>query len=116
MNTHLHVLEGYTGLYRVWKSETLRSKLAELIEIMLEHILDSNGKHFHLFMDEEWQVKSEHISFGHDIEGSWLLYEAAEVLGDEALLERVRKVSLSMAEAALTEGERRTAESGMRQI
>ncbi|MFD1908672.1 AGE family epimerase/isomerase [Paenibacillus rhizoplanae] len=104
MNTHLHVLEGYTGLYRVWKSETLRCKLAELIETMLEHILDSDDKHFHLFMDEEWQVKSAHISFGHDIEGSWLLYEAAEVLGDEALLERVRKATLSMAEAALTEG------------
>ncbi|MBP2115407.1 AGE family epimerase/isomerase [Paenibacillus silagei] len=104
MNTHLHVLEGYTGLYRVWKSELLRNKLAELIETMLEHILDSDGKHFHLFMDEEWRVKSELISFGHDIEGSWLLYEAAETLGDEELLGRVRKASLSMAEAALAEG------------
>ncbi|MEK4517617.1 AGE family epimerase/isomerase [Paenibacillus sp. FSL H8-0122] len=104
MNTHLHVLEGYTGLYRVWKSEVLGHKLAELIETMLEHILDSDGKHFHLFMDEEWRVKSELISFGHDIEGSWLLYEAAETLGDEELLGRVHKASLSMAEAALAEG------------
>ncbi|WP_340026780.1 AGE family epimerase/isomerase [Paenibacillus sp. FSL K6-1096] len=104
MNTHLHVLEGYTGLYRVWKSELLRSKLAELIGTMLDHILDADGRHFHLFMDEEWQVKSELISFGHDIEGSWLLYEAAELLGDKALLGRVRKAALSMAEAALAEG------------
>lgn len=104
MNTHLHVLEGYTGLYRVWKSELLRNKLAELIETMLDHILDADGKHFHLFMDDAWQVKSEHISFGHDIEGSWLLYEAAEVLGDDALLERARKAALSMAEAVLAEG------------
>ncbi|WP_238654185.1 AGE family epimerase/isomerase [Paenibacillus piscarius] len=104
MNTHLHVLEGYTGLYRVWKSEVLRNKLAELIETMLDHILDADGRHFHLFMDEAWRVKSAHISFGHDIEGSWLLYEAAEVLGDTALLERTRKVALSMAEAVLAEG------------
>ncbi|MBW4084361.1 AGE family epimerase/isomerase [Paenibacillus sp. S150] len=104
MNTHLHVLEGYTGLYRVWKSDELGASLAELIETMLEHIVDADGRHFHLFLDDEWHVKSESISFGHDIEGSWLLVEAAEVLGDEALLQRVRKVALSMAEAVLAEG------------
>ncbi|WP_020428266.1 AGE family epimerase/isomerase [Paenibacillus riograndensis] len=104
MNTHLHVLEGYTGLYRVWKSEELKSKLAELIETMLDHIIDADGKHFYLFLDEEWHVKSQSISYGHDIEGSWLLVEAAEVLGDEALLQRVRKVAVSMAEAVLAEG------------
>ncbi|KAI7257695.1 hypothetical protein KC345_g10730 [Hortaea werneckii] len=104
MNTHLHVLEGYTGLYRVWKSEELRVKLAELIEVMLLHIIDNEGKHFHLFLDEEWTIKSDHISYGHDIEGSWLLAEAAEVLGDEELLHRVRTVALSMAEATLAEG------------
>lgn len=104
MNTHLHVLEGYTGLYRVWKSEELRIKLAELIHVMLDHIIDSDGRHFHLFLDEAWNVKSDHISYGHDIEGSWLLFEAAEVLGDEELLHRVRTVALSMAEATLAEG------------
>ncbi|UQZ35686.1 N-acyl-D-glucosamine 2-epimerase [Paenibacillus sp. PK3_47] len=104
MNTHLHVLEGYTGLYRVWQTEELRVKLAELIDTMIDHIIDDKGEHFLLFMDEEWNVKSEIISYGHDIEGSWLLVEAAEVLGDEELLERVRKVAVSMAEAALNEG------------
>ncbi|WP_438495834.1 AGE family epimerase/isomerase [Paenibacillus sp. IHBB 3054] len=104
MNTHLHVLEGYTGLYRVWKSEELKVKLSRLIETMLDHIIDGEGKHFHLFLDEEWHVKSELVSYGHDIEGSWLLVEAAEVLGDEKLLQRVRTVALSMAEAALEEG------------
>ncbi|AIQ51626.1 AGE family epimerase/isomerase [Paenibacillus sp. FSL R7-0331] len=104
MNTHLHVLEGYTGLYQVWKSEELRVKLAELINTMLDHIVDDQDRHFHLFMDEEWHIKSDITSYGHDIEGSWLLVEAAEVLGDEALLERVRKVAVTMAEAVLAEG------------
>ncbi|MEK4343578.1 AGE family epimerase/isomerase [Paenibacillus sp. FSL P4-0184] len=104
MNTHLHVLEAYTGLYRVWKSEELASTLAELILTMLDHIIDNEGKHFHLFLDEAWNVKSDIISYGHDIEGSWLLVEAAEILGEEKLLQRVRTVAISMAEAVLAEG------------
>ncbi|WP_246552700.1 AGE family epimerase/isomerase [Paenibacillus tritici] len=104
MNTHLHILEAYTGLYRVWKSEELKNKLYELIEVMLDHIIDQAGEHFHLFFDEEWHVKSDTLSYGHDIEGSWLLVEAAEVLGDERLFQRVRARAVTMAEAVLAEG------------
>jgi len=104
MNTHLHVLEGYTNLYRVWPSVELKLALRELIEITVEHIVDRETGHFKLFFDEQWTNKSDHISYGHDIEGSWLLHEAAEVLGDQELLARVKLVAIQMAEAALLEG------------
>lgn len=104
MNTHLHVMEAYTNLYRIWPTEQLGSKLAELIEITIEHIVDQQSGHFKLFFDEEWNSQSQHISYGHDIEGSWLLVEAAEVLGDSALLEETKKVALQMAEAVLNKG------------
>ncbi|WP_438432171.1 AGE family epimerase/isomerase [Gorillibacterium sp. sgz500922] len=104
MNTHLHVLEGYTNLYRVWPSESLRRSLKELIEVTLRYIVDDNTGHFLLFFDDEWHVKGGHVSYGHDIEGSWLLVEAAEVLGDEELTEQVKKVAVHMAEATLKEG------------
>jgi len=104
MNTHLHVLEAYTNLYRVWKTEELEKKHKELIEVTIDHIVDPNTAHFKLFFNDEWESKTGHISYGHDIEGSWLLYEAAEVNGDPALLARVKDVAIKMAEATLNEG------------
>ena len=100
MNTHLHILEGYTGLYRVWKDDTLRRRLVELCEIFMDKIVRPDG-HLGLFFDEDWRSQSETVSFGHDIEASWLLCETAELLGDPALLSRVRSCCARIATAAL---------------
>ncbi|MBO4470074.1 MAG: AGE family epimerase/isomerase [Bacteroidales bacterium] len=79
MNTHLHILEAYTGLYRVWKDSLLHDHLANLIRLFLDKIIQPNG-HLGLFFDEDWNLHGQMQSFGHDIETSWLLVEAAEVL------------------------------------
>lgn len=99
MNTHLHILEPYTNLYRVWKDETLALRLRELIRIFLDRILNEDG-HLGLFFDENWNSKSQAVSYGHDIEASWLLHEAALVLGDAELLKEVERVVPRIAEAA----------------
>jgi len=100
MNTHLHILEAYTNLYRVWKDSVLERQLKNLIEIFLDHIIDTENAHLNLFFDEDWQCKSTLHSFGHDIEASWLLEEAALVLGDEVTLRRVQAATLRIANAA----------------
>jgi cellobiose epimerase len=103
MNSHLHVLEAYTNLYRIWKEPRVEQRLRELIQLFLERILDPRTFHFHHFFDEAWRVRSDTYTFGHDIEGSWLLCEAAEVLGDDPLLEGLRAVAVRMAETVLNE-------------
>ncbi|MBP1640845.1 MAG: bfce [Bacteroidetes bacterium] len=99
MNTHLHILEPYTNLYRVWPTLELKSSLKNLIELFLDKILAPSG-HLQLFFDEKWINKKSILSYGHDIEASWLLYEAAVVLGEADLTERVIAVIPSIVEAA----------------
>ena len=57
-----------------------------------------------LHFTADWRSLTSHVSYGHDIEASWLLVEAAEVLGDEALLDEVRQLSHHMAQTAYDEG------------
>jgi mannobiose 2-epimerase len=104
MNTHLHILEAYTNLYRVWPNKKLQKQLRNLIEIFTEKIIDKTTNSFNLFFDESWFSKSEISSFGHDIEGTWLLYEAAEVLNDKALIVNIEDVILKMIDQVAKNG------------
>lgn len=104
MNNHLHVLEAYANLLRVWPDRLVAERLREVVDLFRQHILDSRQAHFRHFFDEAWTPKSDSYTFGHDIEGSWLLCEAAEVLGDRSLLSEVRTIAVTMARAVLQEG------------
>ena len=100
MNTHLHILEPYANLYRVWKDPRLERQLRNLIELFIKKILNGTTYHLDLFFDDDWTVKDEIISYGHDIEASWLIHEAALVLGDKALLKEVEHIIRHIAMAA----------------
>lgn len=103
MNTHLHVMEAYTNLYRVWPDKRLAERLKKLIELFLDKITDAGTSHLICFMDINWNRTSTVDSYGHDIEASWLLTEAAGLLDDPVLMARVKEMSIKIANAA-TEG------------
>jgi mannobiose 2-epimerase len=104
MNTHLHILEAYTSLLRAWDDGDLRESLRALMRTMLHRILNPDTHRLSLFFDRAWHSLSDHVSYGHDIEASWLLVEAAEVLGDPDLLAQARKAAVQMAYATLEQG------------
>jgi cellobiose epimerase len=103
-NVHLHLMEAYTALLQVWPDPGLRANLREIVGVMLDRILDPANHHLRLFLDADWTPRSTTISFGHDIEASRLLPEAAAALGDKALEARCRTIALQMARATLDEG------------
>jgi mannobiose 2-epimerase len=109
MNTNLHVLEAYTNLLMACKAANapqtgrVREALAALLAVTLEKIIDRD--HFELFFYNDWQSltsmepQKQFISYGHDIEGSWLLYEAALALGDESIVKEVKNTAQAIANA-----------------
>ena len=104
MNTHIHVMEAYSTLSLVWDDPRPRARLRAVLELLLDRFVNPKTGHLILFCDEGWHSLSRDISYGHDIETSWLLCEAAETVGDPALIARAEAVALRMAGAVLSEG------------
>ncbi len=100
MNTHLHIMEAYANLYRVSKDKFVGERLRNLVNIFLGKIIDSKRYHLICFLDRNWKPVGSIDSYGHDIESSWLLYEAADLLGDPELTAKVKEVSIRIADAA----------------
>jgi len=103
-NSHIHILEGYTNLLRLWPDHGLHQRLHALVELTMTRILNPRTHHLVLFMQDDWTPIGDEISYGHDIELSWLLVEAAEVLGDPVLLTRARQEAVAIAQVTDAEG------------
>lgn len=105
MNTHLHVLEAWTTLYRAWPDAGLRQRMEELLRLFCERMVDPDRAVLHHYFAADWRVLSDTYTYGHNIEAAWLLCEAAEALEDRAWQGRIRTLAVRMAEAVLAEGQ-----------
>ncbi|MBC7875423.1 MAG: AGE family epimerase/isomerase [Ferruginibacter sp.] len=99
-NTHLHIIEAYANLYAVWPDTRVLDSIKHLLDVFDQHIIDSQTFHLRLFMDEDWNVKSSLISYGHDIEAAWLLLQCAEICVNTNYPAQFEDLSSKMAEAA----------------
>lgn len=102
MNTHLHIIEPYTNLLRVWNNNELREATENLLNLFLNKIVLPNRRgHMGLFFDDMWNLADGGIiSYGHDIEASWLLLETAQVINNPTLTERTLAATGRIADAA----------------
>jgi len=97
MNTHLHIVEAYANLYKVWKNDALKNTIVQLLETIGTHFINPENWHLKLFFDENWIENPDVISYGHDIEAAWLLLWCAEVIEDEKLIQNYKKYAVEMA-------------------
>lgn len=98
MNTHLHILEAYAGYYKVTKDKLAGKRLKEILELFINKIIRPSG-HLGIFFDKNFNERESSkaiCSFGHDIEASWLLWEAAEILDDKEILQKMKLLSVKM--------------------
>jgi mannobiose 2-epimerase len=84
-NTHLHMLEALTALYRSWPEPLVRQRLAELVQINTNTVRHPD---FPCNVDgwrPDWRVVEApgnlRASYGHDIECAWLTLDATRALG-----------------------------------
>lgn len=103
MNTHIHVLEAYTNLYKAWPNEKLKARLHNLLEVHFNNIYDQESKFLHVFFDKEWNSLLNVKSFGHDIEASWLMDETIKTLAldNDEYLKMVVDIAYNIADYAI---------------
>ncbi len=82
MNTHIHLLESFTELFRAWPDPTLRARLAELLAIVRDRICVEPGV-MNQFFTRDWRPIPDHDSYGHDVETAYLMHEAEDALGPD---------------------------------
>ena len=104
MNTHLHILEPYTNLYRCLKGSgkegELKERIVNLLLIFTDQLLNPQTCHLDLFFNDQWEGRRNVQSFGHDIEAVWLLHEAALEIGEPDVLRQIETVIPKIAHAA----------------
>ncbi|MBR1574610.1 MAG: AGE family epimerase/isomerase [Bacteroidales bacterium] len=101
MNSHLHLLEAYANLYKVWPDAQLGQKTADLLTLLTDRIMDRETGHLQLYFTRDWGVIPAGCSYGHDIETSWLMLEAAASLRDIDIMNRIRPIARRIGEAGL---------------
>ena len=98
MNSHLHILEAYANLYQVWPDEGLKRAVEHLLDIIGNRVMAPDG-HLQLYFRRDWSVLPGGVSYGHDIETSWLALECAFALKDLDVVSRVRPWAMAMGKA-----------------
>ncbi|MCH5348654.1 MAG: AGE family epimerase/isomerase [Oscillospiraceae bacterium] len=97
MNTVLHLIEAYTVLLEASRDHRVEERLMFLLDVTKEKIFNSENNCLRVFFDRELNQIGDIHSYGHDIEASWLLDRACEVIGDRRLMADWRFINLRIA-------------------
>ncbi len=97
MNTILHLIEAYTELYIADKNEVVGERLRFLLSQMSDKVFDAENTALKVFFDTKLDVIGDVHSYGHDIEATWLVDRACDVLGDDELTKKFTELNLNIS-------------------
>lgn len=97
MNTLLHVLEAYTELYRVAGNKKVKEALVKILRAFKDQVYNEKTHRLEVFFDAKMNTISDLYSYGHDIEASWLLDRACDVLKDDKITEETHAYTNALA-------------------
>ena len=100
MNTLLHVIEAYAELYRVHPDGQVMVACVEGLNQVLDKIYNPEKRRMEVFFDAEFRSLLDMQSYGHDIEGSWLIWDAVETFIRPDGREWWKKMCLDLLESA----------------
>lgn len=101
MNTVLHLIEAYTVLLEACEngeSAHIEERLMFLLQITEDKIFNGSQNRLRVFFDREFNEIGDIHSYGHDIEASWLIDRACEVIGERRFMAKWRFIDLRIAE------------------
>ena len=104
MNANFHIMVAYANIYRAYKDDRVKRALKNLIEVLLDKIIDVRRGSLNLFFDTNWDIVQSNDNYGLDIEASWLIWDAVQVLGDKKLIEQIEPIVLKIVEHCLKFG------------
>lgn len=93
MNTLLHLLEGYTELYRAARDPEVGQRIRYMLDLFAEKVYNRKLGRQEVFFDRTWHSLIDLYSYGHDIETAWLADRALETLGDPVYTEKIRPIT-----------------------
>ena len=103
MNTLLHVLEAYTELYLAAPTGKVGTALRRILRTFREKVYHPQKHRLEVFFDEKLNTISDLYSYGHDIEASWLLDRACDVLQDAAVTSETKEYTTKLAQEVYRE-------------
>ena len=97
MNLILHLIEAYTALERFIPSKEVKDALVYVTNLFIDKIYNKEKSRLEVFFDKNWNSLIDLESYGHEIEASWLLLEASEVINDKDLTSKIKAIATSLA-------------------
>jgi len=101
MNTLLHIIEAYTELYRADGNAEVANSLKKALLLCKNKVYDSKKHILNVFFNEKMESIADLYSYGHDIEASWLIDRACEVLNDSVLTAELGEMTAQIADKVL---------------